>query len=58
MGGTFGTHLVKAGASLRVVQEMMGHGNLATRSRYVALAREQIDQEMQTHALWQRALHQ
>jgi len=48
---TFGTHAVKTGVSLRVVQEMLGHKNLATTSRYVSLAREQMDKEMQTHAL-------
>lgn len=48
---TFGTHSVKAGASLRVVQEMLGHKNLATTSRYIGLAREQMDKEMQANAL-------
>ena len=48
---TFGTHMVKAGANLRSVQEMMGHSDLKTTSRYVSLARTQMDKEMQTHAL-------
>jgi len=48
---TFGTHMVKSGANLRSVQEMMGHSDLKTTSRYIALAREQMDKDMQTHAL-------
>ena len=48
---TFGTHAVKSGVSLRVVQEMLGHKNLATTSRYVSLAREQMDKEMQANPL-------
>lgn len=48
---TFGTHMVKAGADLHSVQEMMGHANLNTTSRYVSLAREQMDKDMQEHAL-------
>ena len=42
---------MKSGVSLRVVQEMLGHKNLATTSRYVSLAREQMDKEMQARAL-------
>jgi integrase/recombinase XerD len=48
---TYGTHSVKSGMNLRVVQEMMGHANLATTSRYVSLARELMDREVQQHAL-------
>lgn len=48
---TFGTQSVKAGMNPRVVQAMMGHANLATTSRYVSLARELMDEEVQKFAL-------
>lgn len=48
---TFGTHMVKKGASLRVVQEALGHESLKTTSIYVSLARDQMDRELQEHAL-------
>lgn len=48
---TFGTHMVRAGANLRSVQEMMGHSDLKTTSRYVSLARQQMDKDIQSHAL-------
>jgi len=48
---TFGTHMVKKGTNLRVVQEAMGHKDLKTTSLYVGLAREQMNKEMQENAL-------
>jgi len=48
---TFGTHMVKRGTNLRVVQEAMGHKDLKTTSLYVGLAREQMNKEMQENAL-------
>lgn len=48
---TFGTHMVKNGANLRTVQEMLGHNDLKTTSIYVSLAREQMNKDVQKHAL-------
>ena len=48
---TFGTHQVRKGTNLRVVQEAMGHADLKTTSVYVHLAREQMDEQLQANAL-------
>lgn len=48
---TFGTHMVKKGTNLRVVQEMLGHNDLRTTSIYVSLARELMDKQVQANAL-------
>jgi site-specific recombinase XerD len=48
---TFATHMVKSGAQLRSVQEMLGHTDLKTTSIYVSLAREQMEKDVQRHAL-------
>lgn len=48
---TFGTHQVKKGTNLRVVQEAMGHSDLKTTSVYVHLARDLMDEQLQANAL-------
>jgi site-specific recombinase XerD len=48
---TFGTHMAKNGANLKTIQEMMGHADLKTTSRYVSLARDLMDKDVQAHAL-------
>ena len=48
---TFGTHMVKNGANLRTVQEMLGHNDLKTTSIYVSLARDQMNKDVQEFAL-------
>src|SRR5207253_8219742 len=48
---TFATHHVKKGTNLRVVQEALGHSSLQTTSRYVSLAREVIDEQLEANAL-------
>ncbi len=48
---TFATHSVRKGTSLRVVQEALGHSSLQTTSRYVSLARELMDQQLEANAL-------
>ncbi len=48
---TFGTHMVKKGTNLRVVQEAMGHTDLKTTSVYVHLARDLMDEQLQANAL-------
>jgi site-specific recombinase XerD len=46
-----GTQSFKSGTELPVVQAMLGHANLAATSIYMALAREDMDRELQEHAL-------
>ncbi len=48
---TFGTHTVKRGTQLWVVQEVLGHASLKTTSLYVQLAREDMDRQLQEHVL-------
>lgn len=48
---TFATHMVKSGAQLRSIQEMLGHTDLKTTSIYISLAREQLEKDVQRHAL-------
>ena len=48
---TFATHMVRKGTNLRVVQEALGHTSLQTTSRYISLAREVMDQQLQANAL-------
>ena len=48
---TFATHHARQGTPLGVIREALGHENLATTSLYVGLAREQMDAELQRHAL-------
>jgi site-specific recombinase XerD len=51
MRHTMATHLIKSGAALRSVQEMLGHANIQTTGRYVSLAEEQLNKDVQDHAL-------
>jgi site-specific recombinase XerD len=48
---TFGTHSVKRGTRLKVVQDVLGHASLDTTTIYVSLAREDMDRQLQEHAL-------
>lgn len=48
---TFAIHSVKKGTNLDMVRQALGHVSLAVTSRYVALAREVMDRELQENAL-------
>lgn len=48
---TFATHQVKSGTKPDIIRQALGHSSLATTSIYVSLAREEMDKELQAHAL-------
>jgi site-specific recombinase XerD len=48
---TFAVHTLRRGTGLAVLQKVLGHASRKTAVVYVELAREEMDRQLQEHAL-------